>query len=267
MSSDLPPLVLAAHGSRDPRAAAVTRALAGAVGARRPGQRATVSFLDHALPRPGAALAAVERAGHRRAVLVPLLLTAAFHHRVDVPGVLAAARAQGLRLQVAVADPLGPAVAPEAPACGVPREASAAVPQALLAGLCRRLAEAPGADRADALVLAAAGTRDAAARATVALVAAALAERTGLPCEVAYASAAGPRPAAAVQRLRSAGARGVAVAAYFLAPGRLYDAAGAQAREAGAVAVAGPLGAAPELADLVLARADAAASRPLSRAA
>jgi hypothetical protein len=38
----------------------------------------------------------------------------------------------------------------------------------------------------------------------------------------------------------------------------LYQAAADSAREAGAVAVAGPLGAAPELAHLVLARIDAA---------
>jgi hypothetical protein len=51
----------------------------------------------------------------------------------------------------------------------------------------------------------------------------------------------------------------VAVAAYFLAPGRLYDVAVASARAAGAVAVAAPLEGAPEIARLVLARVDAAA--------
>jgi hypothetical protein len=44
-------------------------------------------------------------------------------------------------------------------------------------------------------------------------------------------------------------------AAYFLAPGRLYDRVAASALTGGALAVADPLGDAPELADLVVARA------------
>jgi hypothetical protein len=64
-----------------------------------------------------------------------------------------------------------------------------------------------------------------------------------------------------VTRLRSAGASNVAVAAYFLAPGRLYDAATRSALDAGAVGVAAPLSDARELARLVLTRVDAAAGR------
>jgi sirohydrochlorin ferrochelatase len=48
------------------------------------------------------------------------------------------------------------------------------------------------------------------------------------------------------------------MAAYFLAPGRLYDAAVEGAYEAGAVSAAQPLGAAPELVRLVLDRVSAA---------
>jgi sirohydrochlorin ferrochelatase len=169
-------------------------------------------------------------------VLVPLLFTSAYHGRVDIPAGLDAARARGLDLDVAVSDVLGPV--------------DGVVPPELLDALSHRLRGA-----FDGLVLAAAGTRDAAARATVSLVADALGDRFGVPCVAAYATAAGPTPAEAVALLRSAGCRGVAVSAYFLAPGRLYDAACAGARSAGAVVMAEPLGAEPSLARLVRRRA------------
>jgi sirohydrochlorin ferrochelatase len=69
----------------------------------------------------------------------------------------------------------------------------------------------------------------------------------------------------AVERLRAGGARSVAVAAYFLAPGRLYESAVASARAAGAIAVAAPLAEAPEIARLVLTRLDAEADLLFSR--
>jgi sirohydrochlorin ferrochelatase len=232
-------VVLVAHGSQDPRAAISTRALAGAVAAEHPEWEVHDSYLDHAGPRPLDVLAWLSAAGHRRAVLVPLLLTAAYHGRVDVPAVATAARTAGLRLDVEIADVLGPVSRP------------------LVDGLIRRLPDV----ELDAVVLAAAGTRNAAARATVADAAAALGRRLGMPYEVAYASAAPPTAAAAVATLRSAGLSRVGVAAYFLAPGRLYDVAVESALSAGAVAVAPPLADAPELVQLVTARVDAARTR------
>ncbi|MET8092947.1 CbiX/SirB N-terminal domain-containing protein, partial [Micromonospora sp. NPDC005220] len=108
----------------------------------------------------------------------------------------------------------------------------------------------------DALVLAAAGTRDARARRSVGRVAGALGAEFGVPCRVAYASAAPPAAGVAVSRLRASGARRVAVSAYFLAPGLFHDAVAEAARAAGAVAVAAPLTDAPELVELVLRRVD-----------
>jgi sirohydrochlorin ferrochelatase len=131
------------------------------------------------------------------------------------------------------------------------------VPALLVDGLVRRLP----ADGLDAVVLAAAGTRNSAARATVEWAAGALSARLGVPCAVAYASAAPPLPGAAMDLLRAAGARRIGVAAYFLAPGRLYDLAADSARAAGAVAVAEPLTDAPELVRLVAARVDEVAAR------
>ncbi|MEU8260163.1 CbiX/SirB N-terminal domain-containing protein [Micromonospora sp. NPDC048999] len=235
-----PPVVLVAHGSRDPRAAEATRALARAVAAVRPGATVLPSWLDHTDPGPTVVLRELAAAGHRRAVLVPLLLTAAYHRRVDIPAAVAAAAEGGPSIEVRIADVLGPA--------------DGAVDGALLAGLRRRLAEA-APDGYDALVLAAAGTRDPRARGSVGRVAAALGTELGVPCRVSYASAAPPAAGVAVAKLRARGARRVAVAAYFLAPGLFHDAVRAAARDAGAVAVAAPLTDAPDLADLVLRRA------------
>jgi sirohydrochlorin ferrochelatase len=238
------PVVLVAHGSRDPRAAECTRALTAAVAAHRPGATVRAAYLDHAGPRPQEVLRDLQAAGHRAVTVVPLLLTAAYHGRVDVPGAVTAARAGGLTVPVRLADVLGPV--------------DGVVPDLLLAALRRRLADTGAADGLDAVVLAAAGTRDAAARDTVERAAGALGAVLGVPCVAAYASAAPPEPGAAVARLRAAGARRVGLAAYFLAPGRLYGEATASARHAGAVAVADPLGDAPELARLVWRLADAA---------
>ncbi|GAA4673842.1 sirohydrochlorin chelatase [Phytohabitans rumicis] len=238
------PLVLVAHGSRDPRAARATRALVRAVAAARPGLDVRASYLDHTLPRPGQVLGALEAAGHDRVTMVPLLLTAAYHGRVDVPE---AVRSAGVRIPVAVADVLSP------------------VNDLLLAGLRRRLAVAGSGF--DGVVLAAAGTRDAAARHTVAEAADALGASLGVPAQVAYASAAAPTGAEAVEALRARGARRIGVASYFLAPGLLHDTVVASALSAGAVAVAAPLEGAPELAALVLRRADAARLSELPAAA
>ncbi len=254
-------MVLVAHGSRDPRAAEATRALARAVAATCPGRPVLPSWLDHTDPGPAEVLRQLAAAGHSRVVLVPLLLTAAYHRKVDIPAAVAAA---GAGLDVRVTEVLGPT--------------GGVVDARLLAGLRRRLAEAAGAAPAgvdvagadadvagadaagvDAVVLAAAGTRDPAARSSVGRVAAALGTGLGVPCRVSYASAAPPEVGDAVARLRAAGARRVAVAAYFLAPGRFHDGVRASARSAGAVAVADPLTDLPELADLVRGRVDAAA--------
>jgi sirohydrochlorin ferrochelatase len=226
-------VTLTAHGSRDPRAARATEALTRAVAARHPEWEVRASYLDHAGPRPREVLASYAEAGHRRAVLVPLLLTSAYHGRVDVPGEITAARAEHPELEVSQAEVLGPV--------------GGRVPGLLLDGLVTRL----GPVAADALVLAAAGTRNAAARTTVEQAAAALSARVGVPCRVAYASAAPPLSGDVVRDLRGAGYERVALVSYFLAPGLLWDSTVASAREAGVGAVGEPLTDVPAVAELV----------------
>ena len=212
-------VVLVAHGSRDPRSASVTRALARTVAAVRPGLDVRTAFLEHTSPSPASVLASLTGP----AVVVPLLLTNAYHGSIDLP-------AQVSGFDCTITDTLGS--------------------PALVDALVKRLPAEPF----DSLVLAAAGTRVASARAGVDEVAAALSARLNVPCHVAYAAGAVPSGAEAVRCLPGR----VGVASYFLAPGKLYDLVVASARSAGAAFSAPPLGASWPLAQLICDRIDAA---------
>jgi sirohydrochlorin ferrochelatase len=233
----VPALVAVAHGSRDPRAAATVSALTDALRARARGLDVRAAFLDHCAPSLPQVLGSLDQ---HPAVVVPLLLTAAYHSKTDIPAQLAAAARPGLA--VACAGPLGPH-------------------PLLTAALERRLGEAgvpvgdPAARAATSVVLAAAGSSDPAANATIAAVAARWQrERGWRAVRPAYASAAGPRPAEAVAALCSDGDGPVVVATYLLAPGYFADKVRDAALGAGAAAVSGVLGAAPEVADTVIER-------------
>ena len=248
-AAPLTPLVAVAHGSKDPRAAAATRALADAVQLRLPGADVRAAFLDHCAPSLPQALSALAAegadggpGGDCPVVAVPLLLTAAYHSKSDLPAQVAAAAAAPPGLEVAAAGTLGPH-------------------PLLLKALERRLAEAGvgaahAAERAaTSVVLAAAGSSDPGANATIAALAAQWQEARGWRSVVpAYASAAGPRPGEAVQSLRAGGADRVVVATYLLAPGYFADKVRESALAAGADLVSEVLGAAPEVAGVVVER-------------
>ena len=206
------------------------------------------AFLDHCAPSLPAVLGSLNDGRARSCIVVPLLLTAAYHSKSDIPAQLAAAghatagHATAGRVAVRCAATLGPH-------------------PLLLAALERRLREAgvcveSAADRAStAVVLAAAGSSDPAANTTIADLAADWQRDRGWRSVVAaYASAARPSPAEAVAALRADGAGRVVVATYLIAPGYFADKIRAASVEAGASAVSGVLGAAPEVADVVLAR-------------
>ncbi|MGH8869339.1 MAG: sirohydrochlorin chelatase, partial [Actinomycetes bacterium] len=126
----------------------------------------------------------------------------------------------------------------------------------LLAAADRRMREAgvwPG-DPRTAVVLAAAGSSASDATASVHGVARHWARTGWWGVRAAFASASGPTVAEVVEGLRRRGAPRVVVASYLLAPGRLPDRVRDQAYEAGAALVTEPLGAADEVARLVLAR-------------
>jgi sirohydrochlorin ferrochelatase len=253
-----PPLVAVAHGSADPRAAASTQELIGLVrglagGSTRPAPDIRTAFLGHAPPSVGQVLGALAgdpapaHAAPGTVVVLPLLLTAAYHSEVDLPALLAEASAARPGLDIRYGDPLGP-------------------DPLLLRALDRRMAEAgaaawPAAETS--VVLAAAGSARPESNEVIAALArqwqAARGWRAVVP---AFAAAAAPSPAEAVASLRRAGARRVVVATYLLAPGFFADRIAVSARQAGAVAVSGALGAAPEVAELVLRRYTQALSPP-----
>jgi sirohydrochlorin ferrochelatase len=226
-----PPLIAVAHGSRDTAAAAAAYALVAHVRRLRPELIATCCFLEHSQPGLTTAIAAVGTG----AVVVPLLLTAAFHSATDLPTQLAAADPTAVQADVLGPHPL------------------------LLAGLERRLAEVgvTAGDPGTGVVFAAAGSADPAAQQTIHELAATWASRGWWAVEAAFASAAAPSVEEAVAALRSRGAPRVAVASYLLGPGQFADRLGA----AGADVTSAPLSDTPEVAELVLERYDAALTR------
>ncbi|MFD3803954.1 sirohydrochlorin chelatase [Streptomyces sp. NPDC058611] len=241
-----PVLLVIAHGSRDPRHAATVHALTRRARALRPGLRVETAFLDFNAPRVEQVLSALHASGVREVVALPLLLTRAFHAKADVPAVLSESTARLPGLTVRVAEVLGPS-------------------PLLVSALERRLAEAglTPADRATtAVVLASAGSSDPEAIAVIAETAREWRHTGWCAVRPAFASAALPRTEDAVRELRAEGHRRVVVAPYVIAPGRLPDRIVAGAQAAGADLVADVLGAAPELARLLLDRYDAAARLP-----
>lgn len=233
-----PALVALAHGSRDLRSAETVQALVDEVRRLRPDLRIEAAFLERAQPCFAEVVAALVADGFDEIVVVPLLLTEAYHARVDVPGVAADATSRHEGVRIRVTDVLG-------------------LEPAFLDVLDQRLREALTRARVrelDALVLAAAGTSDALAVQSITRLARLWGSRHRLPVQAAFASAAPPATGEAVRAFRAQGRRHIAVGSLFLAPGLLYDRAAELAEEAGAVAVAEPFGADREVARTVLAR-------------
>jgi sirohydrochlorin ferrochelatase len=233
-----PALVALAHGSRDPRSAATIKALVDEVRSMRPDLRIEPAFLD--LSRPGfqTVVDKLVRVGYDEIVVVPLLLTEAYHAKVDVPAAIAEATARHDGLQVRASRILG-------------------LETVFLEVLDRRMREALKDARVrelDALVLAGAGSSDQLANQAVARLGRLWGSRHRLPTVAAYASASPPATGEAVRQFRAEGRRHIAVGSLFLAPGTLPDRAAELALEAGAVAVSAPLGADPEVARTILAR-------------
>jgi sirohydrochlorin ferrochelatase len=213
-------LVLVAHGSADPRAAAAIGELIPLV-AHRAAERGLgvpaprVAYLGHAAPSVPQVMRALEP--DVPVTVLPLLLTAAYHSKTDIPRLLARI---GAGRRITYGEPLGPH-------------------PLLLRALERRLPEAAFGNPAETgVVLAAAGSSDPEANATVARLAAQWQARAGwYAVRAAYASAVRPTPAQAVTELLGAGARRVVVASYLLAPGLFADRIRDASLSAGAAAV------------------------------
>ncbi len=231
------PVVLLAHGSPDPRHGEGVDALATRLGALVPDREVVSAYLDHHGPTP----AQVGRS-LPGGVVVPVLLTPAYHARVDVPEAVAAMGAARGRDFVAAA-PLGP--------------------HPMLLDAAAELLAAAGRvpDPAAAVVLYAAGSSESAA---VGSVERTLAEHppAGTPGWGPWAVAAldgGRRLPAVLAGLRSGTAPPdrVLAAAFTVAEGVLRDRMADRCAEHGVELVPGALGHTEALARLALLRAEA----------
>jgi sirohydrochlorin cobaltochelatase len=207
-----PPLLLAAHGTRDQAGVAGFNALAERVAAlaARDGTRVAGGFIELSLPplrEAVTALAGTALAGHIPAnmVAVPLMLSAAGHAKGDIPAALARERTRHPGLSWTYARPLGPH-------------------PVLLDLLAARISEVAPSSPAPAVLVVGRGTSDPDANADVVKTARLLWEGRAYPlAETAFVSLTRPSVTEGLDRCRLLGARQIVVARYFLFPGVLPD--------------------------------------------
>lgn len=236
VGSRAPALIGCAHGTREREGRDVVRAIMMRVRTEHPSVLVREAYVDVQEPairdvvadlaRPCQLVRTREREAPD-AVVVPLLLSTGFHVGHDIEGAVRGRRA-------VAATHLGPD----------PR---------LAVVMAQRLREA-GLDEDDAVVMAVAGTRDAAGREQARSMLPLLSAELGHELSIGFIAAAEPSVADAVARARAEGARRVAVASYLLAPGHF------QGRLAGSGAdlVAAPLGDHPLIAEIIADRYAAA---------
>ena len=232
-----PVLLATSHGTSDPAGQRAVLALVDAVAAAAPHLTVRGGYVDVQSPDVPSCLSAIAAesapAGSapetdRPVVIVPLLLSAGYHVRVDL-----AEAAAGARQPVRVTGALGP-------------------DWRLARILADRLHEI-GLRPDDTVVLAAAGSTDSGAVADCHAMGARLAAVLDRPVTVGFISAAQPRLADAVLTARAGTPVRVVVATYLLAPGYFAG----LAEQCGADVVSRPLlvdGEAPptELVDVVI---------------
>lgn len=188
-----PALVAISHGTDSIRGRALVGGLVAAIRSRFPDTHG--GFVD--VLQPDVARVLGKLPPGQPAVVVPLLLSAGYHVRVDLAEAAAAADRA-----VTVTGALGP-------------------DDGLVGLLAGRLAEV-GAGPDDEIVMAAAGSSDPAAVADCRVMADRLAAMLGRPIEIGFLSAATPTLPEAVAAARATGHR-VVVATYLLAPGYFLD--------------------------------------------
>lgn len=217
-------LVLAAHGTRRSAGVAMIGDLAARVGELLD-RSVHVAFVDVLGPTPSEVLS---RLADRSpdcppVIVVPAFLSRGYHVRADLPAHIAASG----HPHVTVATALGPG--PE-----------------IIAVLGQVLQES-GWRPGDSVILAAAGTSDARARADLRCAAASLSALIGSSVELGFAAVGAPTVSDAVADARHRGARRVVLASYLLADGLFQQ----RLHCSGADLVTPPLGTHPGLARLV----------------
>lgn len=217
-------LILVAHGTRRPEGVAMIERLA-AQASSLVGHRVEVAFVDVLGPTPSEVLSRAIRTG-RPAIVLPAFLSRGYHVRADLPAHVE----QSGHPDVIVAPALGP---------------SGQVAR-LVGDQLVKCGWRPG----DSVVLAAAGTSDARARADLHTTATLVSAVTGSRVGLGFAATADPRLPEAVEEARRharrTGAR-VVVASYLLADGLFQE----RLQACGADLVSAPLGTHPGLARLI----------------
>jgi sirohydrochlorin cobaltochelatase len=237
-----PPLLIAAHGTRDPAGVAAFQALAVRVAdrARPDGIEVAGGFIELSEPALRDGVSALTPASPERIVAVPLMLVAAGHAKGDIPAALGREQGRHPGVSFTYARTLGPH-------------------PALIALLDQRIAAAGG--HRSAVLLVGRGSTDPDANADVVKTARLLWEGRDYPlAETAFVSLAHPDVAEGLERCRLLGARRIVVARYFLFPGVLPDRVAEQAGQYAAahpgldITVTDVLGDCDEIAALVLER-------------
>jgi len=225
-------LVLAAHGSRDPRFAATMERIIHGVRTRLSGVDVRLGYLG--LNSPGVAEVLAGCTG--RVLVAPLLLSNAFHSKVDVPAIVSDACAANPDIEVRQLPPLG----------DDPRIVSALVDRLHQAGI----------RPTDGVVLTAVGSSDSTADEAVRVRTGELAVQLRTPLvQTIFATRLGRNHSnlhQALRNLRRDGARRVVVSPYFLSAGLLTERVDAAVDQlAPGSLIAGPIGAHPDLIDVV----------------
>ena len=237
------PLVIAAHGTRDPEGVTACRALAERVRTKLPGTKVTIGFIELAEPRiPEAVADALKDSAPRggaEAVVVPLMLASGGHVRIDIPEAIDKGRGNS-------------EVAYSAALLGSPLLDSA---------VRRRVVEALGEWRPQdtACILVGRGSSVVESNAERYRMARVLMEEAGLrSIHPAFIQVSRPSVPEALNHAKATGVKQIVVAPHFLFPGKLRTwnldqvAAWRENNPEVEVRVAAVIGACDELASIVL---------------
>ncbi|MDP3889591.1 sirohydrochlorin chelatase [Nocardioides sp.] len=226
-----PQLVTVAHGTRHGPGNRVARSLTAQAARRLGGIPGVTSYVELSLP----SFASVMATSEAPSLVVPLLLSAGYHTRVDLPEAVAMSRRP-----VRITRPLGP--------------------HPLLAEVMARRLIAAGARIDDPVVMVAAGSRDEAAGVDLDAAVRLLRARWGGPVTLATVSGRGLPVGEAVAQARehTRTPSRVAVAPYLLAAGHFSQRVTYLARSHGVEVVGDVLGPHPLVAELVARRYRAA---------
>ncbi|WP_182348330.1 CbiX/SirB N-terminal domain-containing protein [Tomitella gaofuii] len=215
-------LVIAAHGTRDARGTAALRHLARLV-SHEVEVPVRLAFTDVAAPTVAESLSTAPTGD---VMVVPAFLASGYHVHVDLPAQVFAARSPERRCRLTRG--IGP------------HPAIAAVQAARL--------RAAGLRSTDSVLMTAVGSSDPRARADVLRAGRLLSDALGAPVRTTSCVDGPSGIAPTVNRMRSEGARRIAVAPYVLAEGHFWS----QIAASGADVVAQPIGPDPALARIIV---------------